>query len=505
MKLGLSINDIKNSYKGLKRLAQKSFEKGNLDAAIFYIYHCSVIAQQFNWIYADDEIEELLKHIGKKITGRKIANYETNPKRVVFLDDFCVSFVLTIQYIDALIASGREILYIATTPENKGKYKDILPFLSTKKNVAVKRISLTTKNSKDNLLSLYKTIIDFAPSQVLLHLCPSSLTIPALYSLPTNINTYLINLADQTFWLGAGVIDYCVEFRPFGVAVSRERRGIRPEQQLMLPYYPVVDCNPFQGFPEQCNEPGKITIFSGGDIYKVLDDKRMYWHLVKRLLDTFPEIVFVFATKADTIGIDFLHQFIKDNHFENRFIYTKFRSDINEVLAHADIYMGTCPASGSLISQLAARNATPILQYYYPGTPDDETEQSLCINDTFQISYQDEELFMQEANRLIKDAQYRKQVGERLQKAMIQPKQFNEALDYLLSTNKSPFPIETKYVDYGLLDDRWFALEKAGYIQSRSYLYNLLGAKKCIKHAPVLFLKKHLNRLINHLNKKQYK
>ena len=419
MKLSLSIDDIKRSYNGLKRLAQKSFKNGDLSRAIFYIYHCSVIAQQFNWIYADDEIEQLLKQIGNRIVTNEIVDNIPNPKRVVFVDDFCTSFVLAIQYIDALIASNREILYIATQPENNGgKYKDILPILKEKKQVQIKRIPLTIQNSKDCLLDLYKAIVDYAPSQVLLHLRPSSLSIPVLYALPPKIKTYLINLADQTFWLGAGLIDYCIEFRPFGVTVSRERRGIKPKQQLMLPYYPVVDNNPFQGFPKQCAEYGKVTIFSGGDIYKVLDDKQMYWHLVKRLLNTFPEIVFIFATKADNIGMDFLSRFITENHFEDRFIYTKFRSDINEVLAHTDIFMGTCPASGSLISQLAARNATPILQYYYPDTPDDETEQSLCINDTFQISYQEEELFMQEAERLIKNVEYRKQVGVRLQNTL---------------------------------------------------------------------------------------
>lgn len=498
MKFQLSLYDIKQAYYGLKQLAIKAFHLGDLKTALFYLHHCSVIAQQFNWIYADNDIEQLLEQIGKAIIGEKRNNLKTNPNRVVFVDDFCVSFVLAIQYIDALVASGKEILYITTIPQKSCKYSDILSLIGAKKQVKVKWIPLTEENRIENLNKFYEAIIDYAPSQILLHLLPSSCTIPALYALPENIKTYLINLADQTFWLGAGAIDYCIEFRPFGVAVSRERRGIKPEQQLMLPFYPVVDKNPFQGFPQQCSEPGKVTIFSGGDIYKVLDDKRMYWHLVKKILDTFPEIVFVFAAKGDRLGMQFLNSFINDNHFENRFIYTKFRPDIDEVLAHADIYMGTCPASGSLMSQIAARNATPILQYYYPGTPDDETEQSLCINDKFQISYQNEEEFMQEADRLIRDVEYRKAKGERLKRAMIQPEQFNKALERMLSTHESPFPVETKYVDYKLLDDRWFALEKAGYIDSMPYLCSLLGKKNCLRYVPILYLKKNINRILNH-------
>lgn len=497
MPLKLTISDIKEGYAGLKKLAQKAYRKGDLKLAMYYIQHCSVLAQQFNWIYADEELERLLKQIGEKVIAENTIDTEPNPNRVIFMDDFCVSFVLTIQYIDALIASGKEILYIATLPESFGKYKDILPLLEAKNQVIVKRIPLTQGNWLENTPELYQTIIDFAPSQILLHLYPNSFTIPALYALPSSIKTYLINLADQTFWLGARLIDYCVEFRPFGVAVSRERRGIQPYQQLMLPFYPVVDGNSFQGFPKECEEEGKVVIFSGSDIYKVLDGKRMYWNLVKRLLDTYPEVVFLFATKGDNIGMQFLNQFIKDNNFENRFIYTHFRPDIDQVLAHTDIYMGTCPASGSLMSQLAARNATPILQYYYPGTPDDETEQSLCINDKFQISYQDEEEFMQEAERLIRDLEYRKARGERLKKAMIQPEQFNKALERLLSTNESPFPVETKYVDYKLLDERWFALEKAGFLNTMPYLFGLLGKWNCFKYAPTLYFKKQIQTIKN--------
>jgi hypothetical protein len=163
--------------------------------------------------------------------------------------------------------------------------------------------------------------------------------------------------------------------------------------------------------------------------------------------------------------------------------------------------MGTCPVCGSLMSQLAARNATPILQYYYPGTPDDETEQAICINEQFNISFNDEEAFMQEAERLIRDVEYRKKQGERLQKAMITIPQFNKLVADTLITNETQIPLQPYQFDYQQLDDRWFALEKAGYISSLSYLYSLLEKKNTIRFAPKLFIKKQLNTLINILNK----
>ena len=496
--LRLSLNDIKNAYRGVKAHAIRAYKDGDYERSMHYVRHCATIAQQFNWIYADEELEDLLKEMSTKIITPS-TSYTPNENRVVLFDDFCVSFILALQYLEALIVAGKEVMYL-TLSQHDERFADIVSLIK-EKYPTIKIVSVNQKTIIKSSIEVYKEIITFSPQKVLFHMTANSLAFPAVYALPHSIDTYIINLADQTFWLGAKAIKYVLEFRQFGVSVSQQRRGIKSNQQLLVPFYPIVDNNPFQGFPKECTEEGKVLIFSGGDIYKVLDDKRIYWHLVKRLLDAFPEVVFLFATKEDNLGIQFLQKFITDNHFEGRFIYTKFRPDINAVLAHADIFMGTCPVCGSLMSQLAARNATPILQYYYPGTPDDETEQAICINEQFAISFQDEELFMLEAEKLIKDATYRKQQGKRLQSAMVSIPQFNKLVADTLSTNKTQMPLQPFEMDYKQLDDRWFALEKAGYISSLSYLYGLLGKMNCIRFAPNLSIKKYLNTLINRLNK----
>ena len=399
--LRLSLNDIKNAYRGIKAKAQQAYKVCDYELSLQYIRHCATIAQQFNWLYADEELEDLLCNISKKILTQNYCNYKPIKNRVVFFDDYSMSFILALQYIEALVSAKFDILYITVQNQN-GKYTSIVDTI--KKRYPKVKIKIL-KNESISQIShdAFREIMLFSPEKLVLHLLAHSSIISTLYALPSQLKKYLINVVDQTFWLGAKVIDYVFEFRQFGVSVSQQRRGIKPEQQLLVPFYPIVDNNPFQGFPKECTEEGKVLIFSGGDIYKVLDEKRMYWHLVKRLLDTFPEVVFLFATKGDNIGMEFLQSFIRDNHYEGRFIYTKFRPDINEVLAHVDIFMGTCPVCGSLMSQLAARNATPILQYYYPGTPDDETEQAICINEQFAISFDNEDAFMQEAERLIQN------------------------------------------------------------------------------------------------------
>ena len=153
------------------------------------------------------------------------------------------------------------------------------------------------------------------------------------------------------------------------------------------------------------------------------------------------------------------------------------------------------------MSQLAAINGKPILQYYELGTPDDETEQAICINETFDISFHDEEDFMQEADRLITDLEYRRKQGKRLKQAMMQKSQFNKLVLDTLETNITQLPIIEYKIDYKGLDDRWYYLEKAGYLDSMSYIYGTLGKRDCLKYAPRLFLKKNITRFQNKLRR----
>jgi len=147
------------------------------------------------------------------------------------------------------------------------------------------------------------------------------------------------------------------------------------------------------------------------------------------------------------------------------------------------------------MSQLAAINGKPILQYYTPGTQDDETEQALCINDKFQISFSSEESLLIEADRLIHDEEYRNRQGERLKNAMLQPEQFDRIASSSLMTNVSQMNIMADHVDYRRLEQRWYALETMGFTHVISYMYSLLDKKNRVWFTPRLFLRIILSRL----------
>lgn len=497
--MSLTKKEIRIGFEAVKRKAAKAFRTGHYSDALHYIDVSTIIAAQFNHQYSDDDLESLLKQIANK-TIKKSTDYEPLPDRWVLYDDFCTTYVLGLQWLEAMALSGKKLLYITTRDiEAESRHKNILDRVAEFENVTT--VIIPQGTAFERAQALYDALVSFKASKLVMHkhavLSVINLVLPIL---PQGVDRYVINLSDQTFWLGSKAIDYCLEFRPFGVSVSLQRRRLRREQLLMVPYYPADDRNEFAGFPPECTKD-KTIIFSGGDLYKTLDDKRVYWKLIKNILDKYPQIVFLFAAKNIPEGDSDIRRFIKDNHFEGRFIYINFRPDIYQVFAHCDIFMGTSPTSGSLMSQLAAINAKPILQYYEPGTPDDETEQSLCINETFKISFQDESGFMKEADRLITDLEYRKSQGDRLQKAMMQHEQFNKLVLDTLETNKTQLPINDFPIDYKGLDDRWYYLEKEGYVNTLPYIYGTLGKIDCLKYAPCLFLKKNIARLKNKLKR----
>lgn len=493
-----SKRDIVKGLSAIKAKAQKCFRAGDTWATIDLIDAYASIAGQFNFYYADDDVETLLKRISETVVLQSNGS-EIDRDKWVLYDDFCTTYVLGLQWLDALAATGKRILYITSRDiDAESRHKNILERVSGYANVETFIIPQGSRFERAQ--SLYDGIVHFGASKIILHKYATSSVIDlVLPILPTGMEKYVINLSDQTFWLGARFIDYCLEFRQFGASVSLQRRGLKTEQLLMVPFYPADDQNPFTGFPADCTHD-KVIIFSGGDYYKTLDEKRTYWMLVKELLDRYPQVVFLFATKNIPEGDSEIKRFIVDNHFDGRFIYIQFRPDIYQVFAHCDIYMGTCPTSGSLMSQLAAINGKPILQYYKPGTSDDETEQALCVNDQFSISYNSVDAFLSEAEKLILDDVYREKQGQRLKSAMMQPEQFNRLVNKTLLSNKTQLPIEEYFIDYRELDNRWYHLERAGYIHTLPYLYSLLGAKDCLRYAPGIFFKKNLNRLLSYFS-----
>lgn len=479
--MNLKLKHITKAYNALKEKAWGEFDKGNYNKSLEYVEKAVVISSQIMWCYADADLEDLLMLISEKTIEKKYPSVHPDNNRAVFFDGFGLTYILAIQYLKALVKQGKEILYLYE--EKNHAHKKLVPLLdiiSQYPNLTIKTIR-KTNDSSERINEIYTAIVEFCPSKLFLHIGAYSLVVPALYQLPKEITRYYINLGDHVFWLGAKAIDYSFEFRDFGATVSLEKRGLKKEQLLLLPYYPITEEKTFLGFPEETK--GKVVIFSGGDFYKTVDKDNTYWKLVKALLNENSEAVVLFACKLGNNQVDeILKHFIRSNGFEQRFIPIGFRPDINEVFKHCDIFMGTCPMSGGLMSQYAAVNTKPILQFYPAElSSNNETESVICFSEKLNISFTDKDIFLAQAKRLINDRIYRENFGKQIASCLITEKQFNEIFAKSIETHQNQVEIEHVEVQYDALVNWWLQIGDKGYYDIRGYVYSILGIRGLVE------------------------
>ena len=123
----LKISEVKAVYAELKKAAIAYCEKGQYVESWLAVRDAVDVIQQFSWEYCDDELEQLSEQLSKQFIADVPTNYQGDDNRVVVVDDWCTSYVLVMQYIDALVAAGKEILYITSKDIEASSYKNIIP------------------------------------------------------------------------------------------------------------------------------------------------------------------------------------------------------------------------------------------------------------------------------------------------------------------------------------------------------------------------------------------
>lgn len=88
-------------------------------------------------------------------------------------------------------------------------------------------------------------------------------------------------------------------------------------------------------------------------------------------------------------------EFIRNNGFQRRVFLLGSRRDIHAVFRACDIYMGTYPIGGGLMSQYAAVNGKPILAYASEECPSAFVETVVCHKTRLKITHTDVESFAQ--------------------------------------------------------------------------------------------------------------
>lgn len=422
-------------------MAHKAFVDGDIELSMQQLALSAQVAYKFNYSYKDSVSEELIHAISRKIYPATV-EFTPNVNRYVFIDTNGRDFHgLTQQYLRALMELGAEIIYVYKDP-NHSYIRNILSELRTYAKAEI--ILFDHYTLEQQAKRVIEIIAHHKPQKVLLHIMPwdvSSLVSCAVFS---NVDRYNINLTDHAFWLGSTCIDYNIEFRDYGYSVSIDKRGLKPEQLLKLPYYPILRNVEFKGFPIKLNKD-QVVLFSGGAFYKIYGKEDMYFKILKRIVSDNPNAVIFYSGSGNG---DKLRKYIIKNELQNKVIILDYRTDISQVIEHSDIYLGTYPLCGGLMSQYAAINGKPILSYTDSANRSNYIEGIVCHMKYRPITITDIDRFFDFAKELCSDRSIREQVGDKLRDCVITPDVFASKLALTLQSNETQYEFQYEDINY---------------------------------------------------------
>lgn len=467
-------------YVQFKHKAASAISKRKYDTALKFLSAACHTAYTFYIGFRDNEIEDMLKTISGQLVKCDLKG--GSPNRAVLYDTFSQdSQGLTMQYLDAIIASGDELLYITEFNLDDPRSKLIKQTLRSYAKAEIVSVPSNLKGLK-RVQMIYDTIVGFKAPKLFMHINPSAVfAVAAFYALPKEITRYQINLTDHTYWVGAGCMDYIFDWRQYGASLSAYCRGFKKEQIFMLPYYPMMKKTPFNGFPKETD--GKVKIFAGASYYKIIDENDTFFKMNKAILDATPEAVTLFAGGGSRQILD---ELIEKYGLQGRFIPIGQRNDIFQCFKHSDIYLSTYPLFGGLMGQFAAHAGLPILALQRPGGG--VVEESVCQKTKESITFPDLDSLIKEASLLVRDESYRHQQGERMKNCVISIEEFNEGFASASKTNSSPFPFEVEKdfkAHYLNVEDK-LKLVNQNKLYQRS-LYHFLHQLLLFSHSNVWF------------------
>lgn len=503
MKFKLNHNDAHRTYNRIIQYSKSHFLSNNLEEALKKIEVSAKWAYQLNFIYSDKSADLLLKSITKKIFNESEIEFSPIKDRCVLIDtNGSDNHGLTQQYIRALINSDIEFAYIYEDLD-LNRITEIRKELKAYKKATFFSFDKNYSNV-EKIKKIRDFILQFKPTNFLMHVMPWDIVAMAICSVLRSSKKYIINATDHTYWIGASLIDFSIEFRNYGSTITLLHRGISEDQIKILPYYPILNESKFLGFPKTfIKDP--IKIFTGGAVYKIAGENNLFLQILKEIVINNPRAIIYFATGG---SMNLLNQFIKNNHLENQIVLLNNRNDINQVFENCDIYLGTYPVSGGLMSQYASVNGKPILAYSDPKFPLNNIEDIICHNESIRdITKHSLVEFYDYANLLCQDEKFRKAEGDRLLKCVISINDFNNEFISLLNNENLKRKFNLVEINNKHIIDLYLDVENSFYPTAQVILFRefrlktFFLSKKIFINMTLFIIKKFTYKIIR-LNEK---
>lgn len=425
----MDLNTVTKVQSRLKSLMSEKLEQGDVQATIEIIDTFSDFTQRFNNIMRDSEIEGFLKEIAKRFIPISEATSKCDGKTIIFYDQVGTTICLGVQYLRALHDLGYSIIYIYecwvhdVSPQ---LLKIIKPWCS----------KIYTFNSRGDLFDAEKVFLgvkinrlinSINTNKILLHPASSgALGQSVLYSLK-GYDIYRIVPGDHHFFIGYDYVKRFLEFRKFGISNAIYNRGLKPEQIVRLPYYPIIDnIGNFGGLPSQLE--GKVIFMAAGATYKFIGSD-IFLKFIDWILET-PNTAFIFVGEAPAYFVNHA----KQEKYKDRFFILGYRKDFIQIIQHIDVLICSYPFGGGLICQTAAYFEKPLLVYRKPEELEEYIVEDLLGDNGDDLSITDTSLdsFHKHINRLATSEEIRISEGKNAKKLLQTETAFTTGLDKVL-------------------------------------------------------------------------
>lgn len=391
-----------------------------------------------NQYYVDNDLENALLNIQKQLQKKYDFGEikEVNDKTVLFYDGFGLdSRGLAYIYIKALVNLGYKIIYM-TIPNAQGNIPRITKLIE---EAGGEIVFCRTDSYTLWYQYIYKVSSIVKPAKAFFYTTPHDVSaVMAFNQLTSQVERYQINLTDHAFWLGINAFDYCLEFRDYGAALSQQYRNINPDKQLLQPFYPDVNTKvEFQGFPFRKSKDDYV-VFSGGSLYKTMDDNFIYYQIIEYLLLKYPQIKFWYAGYGSQDECKPINELIL--RYPGRVVHTPERKDLFQVMQNIDMYINTYPLGGGLMTQYSAIAGKAPLTFSTKGFCAVET---LLDYEKLKLSTTDIDEFVNMIDGYINKNKYSSDAyNEKLKASVVTEKQFGNNLNGIITSKISDYPFK---------------------------------------------------------------
>lgn len=473
---------VNKDYEAYIQLAQKYANKGNVKQCLDCLSIASKISYTMNLNYFDQKIEDLLKLVSKNAVS--CSDKKLDEEKIVFYDGVAIdNVVLSWQYIGALAATGKRILYLITTENNKNRYAKTIEYARSYKNVEVIEIDGKISNL-GTVKKVNECILSFCAKTAFIQIWPYDAYSAMIWAGQNNINRYMIINADHLYCIGTKCVNNIIEFRDYGYTISKNVRNIDSNRIFVSTFYPVIQESQFYGMPKT----DKVKLICGGSCYKIYGNNDIFFNSIKNILTNNNNAILYYVGNGN---LSYLKKFLRRNSLEDRVVFLGYRKDIFEVISHCDIFIDTFPVDGGLLPQIAAYAGKPVVMINQNDLPLADSHELLgdnCENYVVRYTFNDYFSYIQE---LIQNENMRKTVGEKIKRSMVNKEEFDEKINQIIKGfNESRKEIDINYLK----------IHKYYYDIENNYLkrYCRINANKYyLRYNPFLFSINFANAAIN--------